>query len=423
MNIVLVGPLYLPAIGGAEWHLKEIAEGLARRGHEVTVVTANARSARDVAEGIDGGLAEFEVINGVKVLRFRPDGGRWGSLWWRIPGATRCLSLVLGKERTQLLAGRPLLVELIPYLARTRADIVASMSWYWPPAYHTHLARKLHRFTLVGIPIFHTAETWSYRGIYKTMLASCDAVITNTTYEANFVRERAATRVEVAGVGIDPRSFDCRNGSELRTRYGLGTFPVVGFVGRQHTSKGLITLLQAMKTVWKWNSDVRLVLAGPLSNRAKEVATAIEGLPNFEKERLVDIGTFSERDKASIYDSFDVFVLPSMAESFGIAYLEAWACGKPVIGARIGPTQCVIDEGIDGLLVDSNDPQDIARAIIALLSDREMRERMGRSGHAKTIAQYTWDKVTDKVEKLYLELVAAKRISAPSFSQVERPSR
>jgi len=178
-----------------------------------------------------------------------------------------------------------------------------------------------------------------------------------------------------------------------------------------------------MKTVWKWNSDVRLVLAGPLSNRAKEVATAIEGLPNFEKERLVDIGTFSERDKASIYDSFDVFVLPSMAESFGIAYLEAWACGKPVIGARIGPTQCVIDEGIDGLLVDSNDPQDIARAIIALLSDREMRERMGRSGHAKTIAQYTWDKVTDKVEKLYLELVAAKRISAPSFSQVERPSR
>ncbi len=113
-----------------------------------------------------------------------------------------------------------------------------------------------------------------------------------------------------------------------------------------------------------------------------------------------------ERDKGSIFDSFDVFALPSTEEFFGIAYLETCLCKKPVFGARIGSTQCVINEGVDGLLVDPADPDDIARAIIELLSDSNMRERMGRNGHAKTIAQYTWDKVTAKVEKLYLELTA-----------------
>ena len=120
------------------------------------------------------------------------------------------------------------------------------------------------------------------------------------------------------------------------------------------------------------------------------------------------INEFHEKDKASLHDAFDVFALPSTEESFGIVYLEAWMCRKPVIGGRISSTQCVIDEGVDGLLADPHDAEDIAQRIIELLSDRDKRERMGRNGHAKTLAQYTWDKVTDKVESLYLELVAAK---------------
>jgi phosphatidylinositol alpha-mannosyltransferase len=115
------------------------------------------------------------------------------------------------------------------------------------------------------------------------------------------------------------------------------------------------------------------------------------------------------------YAALDVFALPSTGESFGIAYLEAWLCHKPVIGARIGATQCVIEEGVDGLLVTPKDADDTARAILALLGDKDRRESMGRHGHAKTVAQFTWDKVTDKVERLFLE-IAAKRavVSAES---------
>lgn len=421
MRIVHITPSYFPACGGGEFHIQKLSEGLASRGHEVTVLTANVRNIWDLGPGVWGDLPEVEVLGAVKVRRFRPDGGVLGSVleaWSRIRGGYRSSSLLFGRDGLELLLERPLLVQLIPHLVATRADIVASANWYWPPAYQAHLARKLRRFALVGIPLFHTAESWCRRPIYRKMLANCDAVIANTTCEANFVQEQAAIRVEVAGVGIDPQIFACRNGAEIRARYGLGTSPVVGFVGRQAANKGAITLLQAMRTVWKWNHEVRLVLAGQRWQQRDDVGALIEGLTETERERIVRINEFPEKDKASLYDSFDVFALPSTGESFGIAYLEAWMCGKPVIGARIGQTQCVIDEGTDGLLVDPDNAQDTAHALIAMLSDSKMRERMGRSGCDKTVANYTWDKVTDRVEKLYLELRAAKQ---PRRVSAERP--
>ncbi len=419
MRIVHITPQYFPALGGAELYLRKLSEGLASRGHEVTVLTANVRNIRELATGIYGGLPDEEVIGAVKVRRFRPDGGVLGSVLegWHshVRGGYRSLSLLLGKEGLDLFLERPLLVQLIPRLLATRADIVASWNWYWGPAYHTYLARKLKRFTLVGIPFFHTAELWSCdRPIYKKMLANCDAVVVPTTHEASFVRDRAAARVEVVGVGVEPSAFEQRDGRRIRAQYGLGDHPVVGFVGRSGRNKGVLLLLQAMKTVWEWNREVRLVLAGPQAGRAKEVEPLIEGFTEFEKQRLVMIDDFPEEDKASIYDSFDVFVLPSTGESFGIAYLEAWMCDKPVIGARIGSTECVINEGGDGLLVNPKDPEDTARAIIDLLLDAKKRELMGRRGHVKTLAQYTWEKVVDRIENLFLELVVPKAANALS---------
>jgi glycosyltransferase involved in cell wall biosynthesis len=133
----------------------------------------------------------------------------------------------------------------------------------------------------------------------------------------------------------------------------------------------------------------------------------MDGLTSFERERIVRIDDFAESDKPSIFDAFDVFALPSTAESFGIAYLEAWLCRKPVIGASIGPTRCVIDDGVDGLLVDPDDSQDIAKSIIELLSDASQRRSMGEKGYAKTVSYFTWEQVTDKMEGLYLDLTSA----------------
>jgi glycosyltransferase involved in cell wall biosynthesis len=419
MKILHVSPMYFPALGGAELHLQKLSEGLAARGHHVTVLTANACKPWDLWAGRSAGLPEVEVIGAVRVRRFQPDGGLLGSIldgWWQsIPGGYRSSSLVFGKQGLELLLRKPFLTVLIPYLLGTNADIVTSVNWYWPPAYHVYLARKLKRFRLVGMPLFHLAESWCNQAIYTKMLAKCDAIVVNTTAEATFAQTETPIHAEVVGVGIEPSAFEHRDGRKIRARYGLGNHLVVGFVGRQTANKGVGTLLQAMKTVWNWNPKVRLVLAGVRPPVDREIGPIVEGLTDFQKERIVWINDFSSDEKASIYDSFDVFVLPSMGESFGIAYLEAWMCDKPVIGARIGPTQCVIEEGVDGLLAKPRDPEDTARAIIELLADSKKRQAMGRTGHAKTIAQYTWDKVTDKVERLYLDVKAARAADRPPF--------
>jgi glycosyltransferase involved in cell wall biosynthesis len=199
--------------------------------------------------------------------------------------------------------------------------------------------------------------------------------------------------------------FEDVDGKKVRAKHALGNLPIVGFVGRADIPKGTVALLEAMKSVWKWNETVRLVLAGPHINPHGAVAQYLDAMPAVERKRVVQINDFPESEKASIFDAFDVFALPSVAESFGIAYLEAWMCRKPVIGARIGSTSDVIKEGEDGLLVTPGNAEELTEAIILLLKDRELRQRMGEAGRAKTLAYHTWDRVTDRVENVYRALL------------------
>lgn len=414
MKIVHVSPTYAPVLGGAESHMKELSEGLVSRGHDVTVLTVNARNSWDLYHGVHSGLAESEVINGVEVIRFDPNGGTLGSVlkyWSQLPGGWQSLKFMFGEDGLEMLGAHPQPVQLIKSLVRAQADIVMAMNWLWSPAYYAYLSKQLRDFVFVGIPLFHTAEAWCQRPVYRKLLASSSAIIANTAHEGEFAHAHGACRVEVGGVGVHPDKFAVRNGATIRARYGIGGAPVVGFVGRQGVNKGVVQLIYAMKIVWGWNAEVRLIIAGHQSTEHQDLAvqSAVEQLSASETSRLIRISQFEEAEKPSLYDAFDIFVLPSVGESFGLAYLEAWLCQKPVIGARIGSTECVINDGVDGLLVDPKSPEDLAEKVIALLSDRDKRENMGRRGYSKTIAQYTWNKVVDRVEALYRDLHAKRK--------------
>ena len=83
-------------------------------------------------------------------------------------------------------------------------------------------------------------------------------------------------------------------------------------------------------------------------------------------------------------------------------------CKKPVIGSRIGATQCVIEDGVDGLLVEHRNYIDLGNKLIDLFSNPEKRYRMGEQGYNKTVDSFTWPKVVEKVERLFLELKPGK---------------
>jgi glycosyltransferase involved in cell wall biosynthesis len=249
------------------------------------------------------------------------------------------------------------------------------------------------------------------------MLARCDAVAAMTDHEKRFIEHRTSgCNVHVVGAGVEPRLFAKADGRHIRTLNGIRDAPLVGYVGRMSATKGVVTLIQAMKIVWRTDSRVRLLLAGsglPSSDTCDdEIRCTFAGLSETERSRIISIGSFTDAEKASIFDALDVFAMPSVAESFGIAYLEAWMCNKAVIGSRIGSTRCLVEDGVDGRLVTPEDPEDLARSIVAMLADRRACEQMGRAGRAKTLASFTWESVADKIEQIY-ERVHAQNRSRP----------
>jgi len=404
MKILHITPNYYPFNGGAETFTKEVSERLAGRSHDVTVLTL-----RGTPAGAAAAAPRVEMVKGVQVKRFTA-AGRFNDVLRLCAGrgvGRRIATAAVDASAIDLWDSSPYGFKPFAASVRSTADIVGVINWYdgWLP-YQGRLARRVRKFSLIGIPLFHTECDWARRDIWADMLGGCDAVMTMTQHEREFVHERApGTSACAVGVGVNPEEFKADDGDRIRRQYGLGDAPIVGYVGRMVTSKGVATLITAMRGVWRDRPEVRLLLAGSgLPTAAKPddpIGLALAELDDVERARIVVIGEFGGSDKSAIFHALDVFAMPSVAESFGIAYLEAWMCGKPVIGSRIASTACVIEDGVDGLLVTPGHPEELAASIRCLLANDERRRGMGQRGRAKTFADFTWDRVTDRVEGVY----------------------
>ncbi len=103
------------------------------------------------------------------------------------------------------------------------------------------------------------------------------------------------------------------------------------------------------------------------------------------------------------YAAADLFVLPSISrlEAFGIAALEAMASGKPVVVSDVPGIREVIDDGVEGLLADPINPEDVAERMRELLQDPEARRRMGSRGRRKVEERFSVERVVDRLEAFY----------------------
>lgn len=175
--------------------------------------------------------------------------------------------------------------------------------------------------------------------------------------------------------------------------------PFVLFIGRKTKGKGFFALIEAAKMILKEESEIRFIFAGydpPAAKKAWEKQ---------KDKRIINLGVVDDFTKVSLLRSCEIFCLPSKEESFGIAYLEAWRFKKPVIACNI-PSSCeLIKEGEDGILVEQN-PESIARAILKLLKDEELRKRLGEAGYKKSL-KFSWESSIEKTEEV-LKLIKQK---------------
>jgi glycosyltransferase involved in cell wall biosynthesis len=112
------------------------------------------------------------------------------------------------------------------------------------------------------------------------------------------------------------------------------------------------------------------------------------------------------RELVNYYRDSDVFVFPSVwNEPFGMPVIEAMACGIPVVATKSGGIPELIEDGRSGLLVDRDDSDALADAILRLLNDNNLRESIGKVGRERVIEKFTWDRVANDLLKQYQRIL------------------
>jgi len=215
-----------------------------------------------------------------------------------------------------------------------------------------------------------------------------------------------AAKVRIVPNGVDPEEFKPvaetdREGG--RRRLGLGSEPCVLFVGSLIPRKGLPFLVEAAKKIVKEHSETKFVMVGegPLKSQL---------LSNLETANLSGnfkfLGNVKEDMLPAVYNSADVFALPSIQEGQGIALLEAQASARPVVAFDVGGVNEAVRNGETGLLVKRGSSEELADALLKLLSDKVLREKMGASGRRFVIENFNWDICAQKMLNVYREALA-----------------
>jgi glycosyltransferase involved in cell wall biosynthesis len=157
-------------------------------------------------------------------------------------------------------------------------------------------------------------------------------------------------------------------------------------------------LLAFQKVLQKWN-NITLVLAGsgPLENTIKALSNHLQIADN-----ILFLGQRS--DVAEIYGALDICCLPSVSEGFPLSILEAMACKIPLVATDVSGINEIIQSGQNGLLVPSNDPEQLAGAIIAMLQDEGLRDRLGKCGYETVCARYSLDRWICRYDELFSKL-------------------
>jgi glycogen(starch) synthase len=394
MNIVHVTHRAWPVIGGSERYVQEVARRQVIDGHGVTIVATDADELSalwDSAGGRVEGRAPAEY-QGVRILRlpvrYLPGGGVTFALWrrltWLVSQVSVPAALVLGRR-----------CPWVPCLSTALSDEPADLLFAWNLGLEGLTAAvadeaQRRRVPWLAIPLLHLGRPRFYTMRHQlALLRGASRIFTQTERERRFLMERGLNgdRVHTVSPGIDLDEAQRAEGSRFRRQHGIEG-PVVLTLGALAHDKGTVHLLRAARAVWEEGRALTLVLIGPVE---KGVEEALTELPAAHSGKWLHLKQVSEEEKWDALDAADMLAVPSRTESFGIVFLEAWARGKPVVGARAGAIEEVVNDGKNGLLVEFGDVRALADALRRLLDDPESARRMGQRGREEVQSQFTWD--------------------------------
>jgi 1,2-diacylglycerol 3-alpha-glucosyltransferase len=329
-----------------------LAEGLARAGHEVLMIAPSddLHSHRSVQNGV-----QVQAVSAIPMVPFS--------------SYVHVTPLPSPTVRHALEEFQPQLVHIQDHYPLCRSVAKAAIDRELPLVATNHF---LPENIIDEVPVFQLVPEVLTSVLWKMMLDlfnQADVVTTPTETAADILRcEELKVVVHAISCGVDVERFrpDARvDRTEMRTNYGLDPqCTVFLYVGRVEAEKRLDVLLHALKRLDR--EDIQVAIAGRGAQRKDLERLAGELLVT---HRVVFTGFVPDADLPALLNSADVFAMPSDAELQSIATLEAMATGRPIVAANARALPELVKDGVNGYLFKHGDPEDAARAM-ALLVDR-----------------------------------------------------
>jgi len=251
----------------------------------------------------------------------------------------------------------------------------------------------------------HTENAFILPYIERRALESIDRMIAVTNYtKERIIKNYSVTsrKIDVIYNGTELDHIDELQSMKTRVKqdYNLPAKPIVLFVGRiDDPRKGFDVLLKAFKIVSE-RCDAILVAAGSGSvKKAQQLASKLD-----IDSRIIFTGFVPDNVLGTFYSICNVYVCVSKLEGFGLTILEAMAAAKPVVATRVAAIPELVNQGINGILVEPEDISGLAEGICRLLEDPTTSTEIGRNNQ-KYAMQFSWRKNAERIERVYFSLV------------------
>jgi 1,2-diacylglycerol 3-alpha-glucosyltransferase len=405
MRILIAGTTYYPAVNGQAIFTLNLAEGLARHGHEVIMITHSMRE------------KPYKIIrNGVKIFGVRSISlTRWN------PGAY--LSLFPGEPVHQVFRSyKPDVVHIqdhypiswsIANLGRKYAVPVAGTNHFMPE----NLAPYMH-----GVSWFKPGFNWV---LWKWMLSLYNHlnVATAPSRTAAEIMRKNGLRIPVFPIscGVDQQRFRPMpdiDRQAMRRRYNLNTDRyTILFVGRVDGEKRIDLLLHALRLIDR--NDIQLAIAG----RGAAVSTLKKLAHDLNLGNRVQFtGYIPDADLPGLLNSVDVFAMPSEAELLSIASLEALSCGRPILAANAQALPELVDNGFNGYLFNPGEARDAAKAIERIINQQDRWPEMQAASLDK-VRTHSLDYTLKRYEQVYELMLSGALLPEKGAQLAQQPQQ
>jgi glycosyltransferase involved in cell wall biosynthesis/MoaA/NifB/PqqE/SkfB family radical SAM enzyme len=281
---------------------------------------------------------------------------------------------------------------LVTAIRRAGADVVHVHSGCWFKGAMAARICGVKRviYTLHGA---RYARTWLFK-LMERIAAKFTSRIVVVSHDLA-AQLRHAGHIPMEKVSVIINGINTEKFSAIPLRSHAGTIRI-GVIARLEPVKDLGTLLRAMRILFDEGADATLDLIGDGSERADLERLSME-LGITDRVRFFGF----QRDTPQRLADIDIFALSSLSEGTSISILEAMAAGKPIVATAVGGIPALVEEGKNGFLVPSSDPAAFARALLWLIRDEDLRERMGEENRLKAQKEYGLMPMTIQYEKLY----------------------